>query len=98
MTIYDMASEDEQTNLYNALLNPSEEEGRVSFSCHLRRGDIIDSKQPPCYELVHFVGYFRKYVLIFYFLFCCIITFRTTLLTYILISIYYYVSKLKICL
>lgn len=66
MTIYEMASEDEQTNLYNSLLNPSEEEGQVTFSCHIRRGDV-DSKQPPCYELVHFVGYFRKYVLIILF-------------------------------
>lgn len=72
MTIYEMASEEEQTNLYNALLNPSDEEGQVSFSCHLRRGDV-DSKQLPCYELVHFVGYFRKYVLIILFIFNLIV-------------------------
>lgn len=60
MTIYEMATEEEQNTLYSTLLNPSEEEGQVSFSCHLRRGDR-DPKQPDCYELVHFVGYFRKY-------------------------------------
>lgn len=55
-----MASEEEQSHLYNTLLHPSEEERQISFSCHLRRGDI-DSKQSCTYELVHFVGYFRKY-------------------------------------
>lgn len=62
MTIYDLASEDEQTNLYNLLLSPSEEEKQVVFSCHLRRGGP-DAKSPPTYELVNFVGYFSKSVL-----------------------------------
>ncbi|XP_018570103.1 circadian locomoter output cycles protein kaput isoform X2 [Anoplophora glabripennis] len=59
MTIYDLASEDEQTNLYNLLLSPSEEEKQIVFSCHLRRGGP-DAKSPPTYELVNFVGYFRS--------------------------------------
>ncbi|KAJ8943592.1 hypothetical protein NQ318_006594 [Aromia moschata] len=46
MTIYDMASEDEQSNLYNLLLSPSEEEKQVAFSCHLRRGGP-NAKNPP---------------------------------------------------
>lgn len=60
MTIYEMASEDEQTNLYNTLVNTSEGKGQISFSCHLKRGDP-DCKQSNTYELVHFVGYFRKF-------------------------------------
>ncbi|XP_068900883.1 circadian locomoter output cycles protein kaput [Tenebrio molitor] len=59
MTIYDMASEEEHSNLYNILLTPSEEQGQASFTCHLRRGDP-DMKQNPSFELVHFVGYFRS--------------------------------------
>lgn len=59
MTIYEMASEEEHTHLYNILLTPSEEQGQVSFSCHLRRADP-ESKQNPSFELVHFVGYFSK--------------------------------------
>lgn len=61
MTIYQLACEDEQTNLYNVLLNPSEKETQVTFSCHLRRGGY--NSKTPCYELVHFVGYFSKYSL-----------------------------------
>jgi circadian locomoter output cycle kaput protein len=59
MTIYDMASEEEHSNLYNILLTPSEEQGQASFTCHLRRGDP-DMKQNPSFELVHFVGYFSE--------------------------------------
>ncbi|KAG5862641.1 hypothetical protein JTB14_004270 [Gonioctena quinquepunctata] len=59
MTIYELASEDEQTNLYNILLNPAEEEKQVVFSCHLRRGGP-GPKSTPIFELVHFVGYFSK--------------------------------------
>ncbi|XP_074028259.1 circadian locomoter output cycles kaput protein Clock isoform X1 [Leptinotarsa decemlineata] len=58
-TIFELASEDEQTNLYNILLNPSEEEKQVVFSCHLRRGGP-GPNSTPIYELVHFVGYFRS--------------------------------------
>ncbi|XP_044269245.1 circadian locomoter output cycles protein kaput [Tribolium madens] len=59
MTIYEMANEEEHSHLYNILLTPSEDQGQISFSCHLRRGDP-DSKQNPSFELVHFVGYFRS--------------------------------------
>ncbi|KAJ8919926.1 hypothetical protein NQ315_006455 [Exocentrus adspersus] len=59
MTIYDLASEDEQTNLYNLLVSPSEEEKQIVFSCHLRRGGP-DAQRPPTYELVNFIGYFRS--------------------------------------
>lgn len=59
MTIYDLASEEEQSNLYNILLSPSEEQGQITFSCHLRRGGS-ESKICTCYELVEFVGYFSK--------------------------------------
>ncbi|XP_063910972.1 circadian locomoter output cycles protein kaput isoform X3 [Zophobas morio] len=58
-TIYDMANEEEHSYLYNILITPSEEQGQVSFACHLRRGDS-DSKQNPSFELVNFVGYFRS--------------------------------------
>lgn len=59
MTIYELISEDEQTELYNTLLSPVEEERQISFSCHIRRGGI-DSKNAQIYELVQFVGYFSK--------------------------------------
>ncbi|CAH0547252.1 unnamed protein product [Brassicogethes aeneus] len=58
MTIYELACEDEQTNLYNILLSPSEKERQVTFSCHLRRGGY--NSKIPCYESVQFVGYFRS--------------------------------------
>lgn len=60
MTIYELASEEDQTNLYNILLSPSEEDKQVIFSCHLRRGGP-GPKSSPTYELVHFVGYFSKF-------------------------------------
>lgn len=53
-----MAAEEEQSQLYNVLISPAEDEGQVTFSCHLRRGGP-DSKQD-LYELVQFVGYFSK--------------------------------------
>lgn len=59
MTIYELVYEDEQTDLYNTLLSPIEEESQVSFSCHMRRGGI-DSKQAQIYELIQFIGYFSK--------------------------------------
>lgn len=58
MTIYDMAYEEEQSTLYGVLLGPVGPNGQVSFACHLRRGE--SNTDPPTYELVHFVGYFRK--------------------------------------
>lgn len=59
MTIYELICEEEQTELYNTLLSPVEEESQVSFSCHMRRGGI-DSKQAQIYELIQFIGYFSK--------------------------------------
>lgn len=59
MTIYEMAPEEEQNNLYNALLTPVEEDAQISFSCHLRRGSF-SPKHRNCYELVNFLGYLRK--------------------------------------
>ncbi|CAH1119613.1 unnamed protein product [Phaedon cochleariae] len=58
-TIYELASEDERTNLYNILLSPSEEDKQMVFSCHMRRGGP-GPKPTITYELVHFVGYFRS--------------------------------------
>ncbi|KAK4877649.1 hypothetical protein RN001_010155 [Aquatica leii] len=58
-TIYDLASEKEQNNLYNILFTTEEKEGQVSFSCYLKRGDS-SLMQRTYYELVHFVGYFRS--------------------------------------
>lgn len=63
-TIYELASEEDQTNVYNILLSPSEEDKQVIFSCHLRRGGP-GPKTSPIYELVHFVGYFSKYLFFF---------------------------------
>ncbi|KAF5295506.1 hypothetical protein FQR65_LT10494 [Abscondita terminalis] len=59
MTIYDLASEKEQNNLYNIIFAPGEKEGQISFSCNLKRGDS-SLMQRTYYELVHFVGYFRS--------------------------------------
>ncbi|KAF5278976.1 hypothetical protein FQA39_LY05654 [Lamprigera yunnana] len=58
-TIYEMASEKEQTTLCNVLFSPRDKEEQVSFSCHLKRGDS-SSTQHTYFELVHFVGYFRS--------------------------------------
>nr|CAD7264252.1 unnamed protein product [Timema shepardi] len=68
MTIYDLVHEEDQSELYNVLLNPSNsayqmhydetKENQVSFSCHLKRGGL-DFREEPTYDLVHFVGYFR---------------------------------------
>ncbi|KAJ8983465.1 hypothetical protein NQ317_014923 [Molorchus minor] len=55
MTVYDLASEDEQTNIYNLLLNPSEDAQQVTFSCHFRRGGP-SAKNPSTFELINFVG------------------------------------------
>jgi hypothetical protein len=35
-------------------------ENRVSFSCHLKRGGL-DFQKEDTFELVKFVGYFRKF-------------------------------------
>ncbi|KAJ9600067.1 hypothetical protein L9F63_009636, partial [Diploptera punctata] len=69
MTIYDLVYEDDQSELYNVLLNPAStvdamhfsdsEESRVCFTCHLKRGGL-DFEDEETYELVQFVGYFRS--------------------------------------
>lgn len=92
MTIYDMVYEEDQSELYNLLVNPNSSidtvqyndnkgkmfidciqtkcslvfidlylsEGQISFTCHMRRGGL-DLRDEITYELVQFVGYFRKY-------------------------------------
>jgi len=40
--------------------NFSVTENRVSFSCHLKRGGL-DFQKEDKFELVQFVGYFRKF-------------------------------------
>ncbi|XP_075225046.1 uncharacterized protein LOC142326432 [Lycorma delicatula] len=65
MTIYDMIFDEDQSELYNMLLNPtttvrydSNTDNQVSFLCHCKRGNL-HVKEEPTYELVQFVGYFR---------------------------------------
>ncbi|XP_012281769.1 circadian locomoter output cycles protein kaput [Orussus abietinus] len=67
-TIYEIAYQDDQSYLYNVLLNPGipgpkdqcniKKESQVSFTCHIKRGDD-DLQGEPIYELVQFIGYFR---------------------------------------
>ncbi|XP_056634117.1 circadian locomoter output cycles protein kaput isoform X3 [Diorhabda sublineata] len=56
-TIYQLISEDEYTNVYN-ILNPSQEDKQISFTCHLKRGGF-ETKTDESFEMVHFEGYFR---------------------------------------
>ncbi|KAK6627097.1 hypothetical protein RUM44_009574 [Polyplax serrata] len=68
VTIFDIVYEEDQATLYNILSNsdhnfsPSSnslgKENQIQFSCHIRRG-VVDCRDDPVYELVHFVGYFR---------------------------------------
>ncbi|CAD6225254.1 GSCOCG00005587001-RA-CDS [Cotesia congregata] len=66
-TIYEITYEEDQSLLYNVLLNPSpildhqqiKEEHQVSFTCHIKRGNL-DLQEEPTYELIRFVGYFRS--------------------------------------
>ncbi|XP_055688522.1 circadian locomoter output cycles protein kaput isoform X1 [Lutzomyia longipalpis] len=70
MTIYDLAYEEDHSELYNVLLNPAAitdplqnnltRENQILFSCHLKRGSSEnDNRDGLTYELVQFVGYFR---------------------------------------
>lgn len=69
MSIYDLAFEDDHSDLYNLLLNPPSivdpvqdsitNENQVYFSCHLKRGGL-NFREEITYELVEFVGYFSK--------------------------------------
>ncbi|XP_043257226.1 circadian locomoter output cycles protein kaput [Colletes gigas] len=66
-TIYDITYQDDQSPLYNVLLNPAntrdrrniEKGDQISFSCHIKRGGL-NVQENPVYELVQFVGYFRS--------------------------------------
>lgn len=64
MTIYDMVYDEDQSELYNILLNPvtnglyeDNKDNQVSFVCHCKRGGL-DFREVS-YERVQFVGYFR---------------------------------------
>ncbi|XP_066591739.1 circadian locomoter output cycles protein kaput isoform X2 [Prorops nasuta] len=65
-TIYDIANQEDQSHLYNILLNPGNNRDRRSikkeeqlfFTCHIKRGGL-DFREDPIYELVQFIGYFR---------------------------------------
>ncbi|KAL1456573.1 hypothetical protein WDU94_001294 [Cyamophila willieti] len=64
-TIYDLVYEEDHSNLYNTLLNPTttvsndnENENQITFVCHCKRG-AMNSEEEVTYELVQFVGYFR---------------------------------------
>lgn len=66
-TIYEIAYQEDQKRLYNIFMNPKESsdqsrtkiQNQVSFTCHMKRGGL-DIKGDAMYELVRFVGYFRK--------------------------------------
>lgn len=64
-TIYEITYQDDQSLLYNILLNPTPQSSppksssQVSFTCHIKRGSL-DFRENPTYERVHFVGYFRS--------------------------------------
>lgn len=69
MSIYDIVYEEDQTVLYNILLNPTAVveplqtgincENNVVYSLHIKRG-TLNAQETVCYEPVQFVGYFRK--------------------------------------
>lgn len=68
-SLYDIVYEEDQTDLYNLMLQPnvsvdpvnydSSKDNQLSFNCHIRRGDL-DLGGEVTYELVQFVGYFRS--------------------------------------
>ncbi|XP_011298650.1 circadian locomoter output cycles protein kaput isoform X2 [Fopius arisanus] len=64
-TIYEITYQDDQSFLYNMLLNPTPRDNplksdiQVSFTCHIKRGSL-DFRENVTYERVHFVGYFRS--------------------------------------
>ncbi|KAK0181752.1 hypothetical protein PV327_004006 [Microctonus hyperodae] len=66
-TIYEITYQEDQSLLYNVLLNPCtnrnrqniKSENQVSFTCHIKRGSL-DFQQETTYERVNFVGYFRS--------------------------------------
>ncbi|XP_063698730.1 circadian locomoter output cycles protein kaput [Culicoides brevitarsis] len=68
MSIYDIVYEEDQTTLYNILLNPTAVveplqtgincENQIIFSLHMKRG-TFNAQETVSYEPVQFVGYFR---------------------------------------
>ncbi|XP_051159877.1 circadian locomoter output cycles protein kaput isoform X2 [Leptopilina boulardi] len=66
-TIYEIAYQDDQSYLYNLLLNPenlrdqrnNKKDNQISFTCHIKRGGL-DNVGDSIYELVQFIGYFRS--------------------------------------
>lgn len=66
-TIYEITYQEDQSLLYNVLLNPintydsqsTNAENQVSFTCHIKRGNL-DFQEEATYECVHFIGYFRS--------------------------------------
>lgn len=72
MSIYDIVYEEDQSILYNILLNPTAVveplqtgincENNVVYSLHMKRG-TLDANESICYEPVQFVGYFREYLI-----------------------------------
>ncbi|XP_033327673.2 circadian locomoter output cycles kaput protein Clock [Megalopta genalis] len=66
-TIYDITFQEDQSPLYNVLLNPVntrdrrnvKKEDQISFSCHIKRGGR-NVQENSVYELVQFIGYFRS--------------------------------------
>lgn len=66
-TIYEIAYQDDQSHLYNLLLNPenlrdqrnNKKDNQISFTCHIKRGGF-DYVGDSIYELVQFIGYFRS--------------------------------------
>lgn len=66
-TIYEIAYQDDQSHLYNVLLNPgnlrdqrnNKKDNQISFTCHIKRGGL-DYFDQSIYELVQFIGYFRS--------------------------------------
>lgn len=76
MTIYDLAYEEDHSELYNLLSNPSDvidpmridlsKVSQICFSCHLKRGGV-NYREDVSFELVQFVGYFREFEILFLF-------------------------------
>ncbi|XP_070153000.1 circadian locomoter output cycles protein kaput isoform X1 [Polyergus mexicanus] len=65
--IYNITYEEDQSHLYNILLNPGsmrdkcavKKEDQISFTCHIKRGGL-NFQEDSVYELVQFIGYFRS--------------------------------------
>ncbi|XP_050361141.1 circadian locomoter output cycles protein kaput isoform X2 [Nymphalis io] len=69
-SIFDLAFDDDRSNLYALLQNPSmvlqpnqtiSSENEIRFQCHLQRG-TLDFRDDITYELIQFKGHFRTYM------------------------------------